>query len=478
MSVVGEFADQVDLLVIGGGPGGYVAAIRAAQLGREVTLVDRGGPGMLGGVCLQVGCIPSKALIELADAAHRATELYDAGLEVAGVDVSLERFQAWRAELCSGLAGGVRRLLEGGGTRIVHGDARFNRPDRVAVRTPEDQVVFLEFEQAIIATGSRPIELPGLPFDGRRVLDSTGALALTEVPASVAVVGAGYIGLELGTALAKLGARVTVVEALDRILPTVERSLTAPVLRRLRALGVDVRLSTTAGALDGDALIVHGENGEDRVPAERVVVAVGRVPNTDELGLAAAGITLGADGLVPVGEDMRATGRIAAIGDIVAGPALAHKATAEAVVAAEALSGRPAAFDAAAIPMVVFTDPEVASVGLTEAQARDAGLEARVATFPHSASGRAGTLRARDGFTRIVADATTDRVVGVHVVGPHASELAAAGGLAIEMLAAPGDVAGTIHAHPTLSEGLHEAAEMLLGHPIHVARDKATTLGA
>ena len=468
--VVGEIAESVDLLILGGGPGGYVAAIRAAQLGRQVVLVDRGGPAALGGVCLQVGCIPSKALIELATAVQRTRDLEPAGLAVGGLEVSLERFQAWRAELCAGLARGVGELLAAGGTRVVHGDARFNRPGRVAVRTPEDRVLFFEYEHAIVATGSRPIELPGLPFDGERVLDSTGALALTAVPESVAVVGAGYIGLELGTALAKLGARVTVVEALDRVLPTVDAALTAPVLRRLRALGVALRLGTTAERLDGDALVVRGPDGEARVAAERVVVAVGRLPNTDELGLAAAGVPVGADGLIGVGADLRATDRIAAIGDVVAGPALAHKASAEAAVAAEALSGRPAAFDATAIPVVVFTDPEVASVGLSEAEAREAGLDVRVATFPLGASGRAATLGARDGFTRVVADAATDRVVGVHVVGPHASELAAGGALAVELMAAPGDLAGTIHPHPTLSEGLHEAAELLLGHPIHVTR--------
>jgi dihydrolipoamide dehydrogenase len=468
--VVGEFADSVDLLVIGGGPGGYAAAIRAAQLGREVTLVERAGPAGLGGVCLQVGCIPSKALIELANAAHRTHELRDAGLDADGVGVSLERFQTWRDELCTGLARGVGELLARGDVRIVHGDARFNRADRVAVRTPEDRVLFFEFEQAIVATGSRPIELPGLRFDGERVLDSTGALALSAIPRSVAVVGAGYIGLELGTALAKLGASVTVVEALDRILPTVDESLTAPVLRRLRTLGVDLRLNTTAQRLEGGDLVVSGPEGEDRVAAERVVVAVGRVPNTDEVGLAAAGVAVGSAGLIEVGDDMRATERIAAVGDVVAGPALAHKATAEAAVAAEALSGQPAAFDARAIPVVIFTDPEVASVGLSEDEARAAGLDPVTATFPLSASGRARTLGAREGFTRIVADAATDRVVGVHVVGPHASELIAGGGLAIELMAAPGDVAATIHPHPTVSEGLREAAELLLGHPLHVAR--------
>jgi dihydrolipoamide dehydrogenase len=485
--VVGELAESADLLVIGGGPGGYAAAIRAAQLGRQVTLIERNGAAGLGGVCLHVGCIPSKALIEIAGAAHRTSELGRAGLQASDVSVSLHQFQTWRGELCARLARGVGELLARGDVRVVHGEARFNRPDRVAVRTPDDRALFFEFEHAIIATGSRPIELPGLPFDGTGVLDSTGALALEETPRSVAVVGAGYIGLELGTALAKLGARVIVVEALDRVLPSVDESLTAPVLRRLRSLGVELRLRTIAERVDSDHLVVAGPDGEDRVEAEKVVVAVGRRPNTDELGLEAAAVRLaqsggngvGEDwrgpvaaagsGLIPVTDDMRATERIAAIGDVVAGPALAHKATAEAAVAAEALSGRPAAFDAQAVPEVIFTDPEIGTVGLTEEQAREAGMDPVAATFPLAASGRAGTLGERDGFTRIVTDRATDRVVGVHIVGPHASELVAGGALAIELMAAPGDLAATIHPHPTLSEGLHEAAALALGHPIHVS---------
>jgi dihydrolipoamide dehydrogenase len=467
--VVGELAESADLLVLGGGPGGYVAAIRAAQLGRRVTLVDEAGPEGLGGVCLQVGCIPSKALIELAATAERVRGMGDMGLEVEGARVSLERFQAWRERLCLGLAGSVGRLLAAGDVTVVHGRARFNRPDRVAVRTEEGQARFFEFEQAIVATGSRPVELPQLPFDGERVLDSTGALALAEVPSSMAVVGAGYIGLELGTAFAKLGTRVTVVEALERVLPSVDASLTAPVVHRLRGRGVDLRLASTAERLEGGQLVVRDGDGEHSVAAERVVVAVGRVPNTDDLGLDAAGVPVGPDGLVPVGDDLRATGRVAAIGDVVAGPALAHKASAEGVVAAEALSGRPAAFDPAAIPAVIFTDPEIGTAGLSEAEARADGIDARSATFPLAASGRAATLGATAGFTRLVVDAAVDRVVGLHVVGPHASELVAGATLAIELMASPEDLAATIHPHPTMSESVHEAAELLLGHPIHAA---------
>jgi dihydrolipoamide dehydrogenase len=467
--VVGELAEAVELLVLGGGPGGYVAAIRAAQLGRQVTLVERAGPDGLGGVCLQVGCVPSKALIELAQAVAQTRQFERMGLSAERVSVSLERFQAWREELCRGLARGVAQLLKAAGVTVVHGDARFNRPNRVAVRTPADAAIFFEFEQAIIATGSRDLELAGLPFDRRRVLDSTAALALTEVPDGVVLVGAGYIGVELATALSKLGAAVTIVEIRDRILPSIDASLSAPVMRRLRRLGVGVRLASTAERLDGENLVLRSAEGEVRVPAPLVIVAAGRVPNTDQLGLAAAGVPVRSDGLIEVGADMRAEHRIAAIGDVVAGPPRAHKASAEAVVAAEALSGKPSVYEPAALPIVIFSDPEIATVGLGEDAAREQGMDVRVASFPVGASGRAATLGAREGFTRLVMDAATDRIVGVHIVGPRASELAASGTLAIEMMASAADLAGTIHPHPTLSEGLHEAAEMLLGHPIHVA---------
>jgi dihydrolipoamide dehydrogenase len=468
--VVGELGEPAELLVLGGGPGGYVAAIRAGQLGRRVTLIERGGPGGLGGVCLQVGCVPSKALIELAQAAAQTREFERMGLSAERVGVSLERFQVWREQLCRGLAGGVAQLLQGAGVTVVHGEARFNRPDRVAVRTPADTVIFFEFEQAIIATGSRDLELAGLPFDGRRVLDATAALALAEVPERVVVVGAGYIGVELATALCKLGATVTIVEAQERILPAFDAPLSVPVMRRLCRLGVEVRLASIAKRLEGEALVVRTPRGEDRLPAPLVVVAAGRVPNTDQLGLAAAGVPVRPDGRIEVGADMRAEHRIAAIGDVVDGPARAHKASAQGAVAAEALSGKPSAYEPAAIPIVVFSDPEIATVGLSEEEARDQGMDVRVASFPLAASGRAATLAAREGFTRLVMDTATDRIVGVHIVAPRATELAAGGTLAIEMMASAADLAGTLHPHPTLSEGLRETAEILLGQPINVAR--------
>jgi dihydrolipoamide dehydrogenase len=471
--VVGEIAEPVDLLVVGAGPGGYVAAVRAAQLGRSVTVVDReGGEGGPGGSCLHVGCIPSKALIELGDAVHRTRSMAVAGLRIAGdVRVDLEAFQAWKASIVEHLDGGVRGLFRRHGIDYVAGDLRFTRPDRAAVLLADGGSRFLEFRQAIVATGSRPAQLPALPVDGRRVVTSTGALALTDVPATVAVVGGGYIGLEIGTALSKLGARVTVVEALDRLLPSIDAALAKPVLAGQKRHGIAVRLGCSATGLDGEQLVVADADGEQRVPADLVVVAVGRRPNTDDLGLELAGIDVDERGLVPVDSRRMATSNIAAIGDVTAGPALAHKASAEAIVAAEALSGHAVAFEPFGIPAIVFTDPEVATVGLTEEQARAEGMDPVMLTSPLRANGRAATMQAADGFTRVVVDRATDRVVGVHIVGPHASELIAEGTLAVEMIAAPDDLLGTIHPHPTLSEGLHAALEQLTDRePVAAAR--------
>ena len=457
--VVGELAEHVDVLVVGAGPGGYVAAARAAELGREVMLVDRGGrDGGLGGACLHVGCIPSKALIELAAALEQVQEARGRGLTCAPPEVDLAAFQVHRRAMVDGLARGVEGLLRRHGVRHVVGELRFNRPDRAAVLLPTGMSLFVEFDHVVVATGSRPAPLPGLPFDGSRVLDSTGALALDELPETLAVVGAGYIGLELGMAFARLGTRVTIVEALGRVLPSVPEPLTRPVLRALAALGVDLRLHTRARALDGDDLVLDGADGAARVRAERVVVAAGRRPNTDELGLGLARIPVGADGRIPVDEGRRAGPAAFAVGDVTAGPALAHKASAEGRVAAEVLCGLPAAFEPAAIPQVVFTRPEIATAGLTEEAAREAGMRAETRQVPLGASGRAATLGARDGFAQVVIDRATDRIVGVHVVGPHASELVAEGVLAVELLASPEDLRATIHPHPTLSELLHDAA--------------------
>jgi dihydrolipoamide dehydrogenase len=460
--VVGEVAEGVDLLVVGGGPGGYSAALRAAQLGRSVMLVNRSGEAGVGGVCLQVGCIPSKAMIEVADAAHRAEALSVAGLTVGEVSVDLARFQAWKDDTVAGLTSGVVGLLRRAGVEVVPGDFRFTRPGSGVVQSADDRPPrHLQYTDVILATGSRPLELPGLPRDGTSVLDSTDALALQRLPASVAVVGGGYIGLELGTALAKLGSRVTIVEALDRLLPGVDAGLLRPVRQRLKALGAEVLLGHRVQGFEPGRLTATAHDETVELDVEKVIVAIGRKPNTDDIGLSKIGITPGATGLLEVGKDRIAVPHVAAIGDITPGPALAHKATAEAEVAAEALCGRAAAFDPATVPAVVFSDPEIAVAGYAPDEAKTLGMDVAVGRLPLTASGRAATMNAADGFTQLVVDRATDAVVGVQIVGPHASELIAEGVLAIEMAASPQDLLASIHPHPTLSEMLSDAARDL-----------------
>lgn len=465
--VVGQMAESVDVVVVGGGPGGYAAAIRAAQAGREVVLVERGGERGLGGTCVRIGCIPSKALIELANARSAVEHLGRAGLHIDGARVDLAAFQTWKDGIVDGLSNGVRGLLRRADVRLLHGTARFIARDQVVVATADDQATFLQFRHAIVATGSRQTAIEALPRDGQRVLDTTDALALDRVPGQLVVVGAGYIGLELGTAFAKLGSGVTIVELADRVLPTIDPSLARPVVQSLRQRDVEIVLSARPVGVDEHGVHLATANGERTIPATHVVVAAGRQPNTDALGLDEAGVRLTSSGHVEVDAARMATPTIAAIGDITAGHALAHKATAEADVAVESICGKAARFDPAAIPAVVFTDPEIATVGLTETAARDAGLDVLSVRFPMSASGRAATLGSTRGHASLVVDRVADVVVGAHLVAPHASELAGEVALAIEMAASPYDVAATIHPHPTISESIREAAELALGRPLH-----------
>lgn len=457
--VVGEVPEGVDLLVVGAGPGGYTAALRAAELSREVTLVDRDGLTGVGGVCLRTGCIPSKALIEVADTAYRAQSWSRAGLRAEDVTVDLSAFQRFKDDVVTRLGDAVRQQLDAARVRVLPGRLRFTRPGQAAIERDGAPSRFVEFRDVILATGSRTMDLAELPRDGERVLDSTDALALQALPTSLAVIGAGYIGLELGTALAKLGAHVTIVEALDRLLPAMDAAVAPPVQQRLMALGVDVILRARARDFDGRRLKLDTARGMRVIDADVVVVAVGRRPNSDDLGLEQLGVLIRPGGLLEVGPDRLVRPHIAAIGDLTGAPALAHKATAEAKVAAEALCGRPSAFDHAAVPAVVFGDPEVAVAGLSAADARAAGITTRVATVPLAASARAAILGlgGAAGFVRLVIDADADAVVGAQIVGPHASELIAEAVLAIEMAASPTDLVGSIHPHPTLSELLVRA---------------------
>ncbi len=453
------------LLVIGAGPGGYVCAIRAGHLGVDTVIVDAGKPG---GTCLNVGCIPSKALIHAAAefeiATHRANG--DAlGISAAAPQIDLARTMEWKDGIVARLTGGVAGLLKKAGVKRVTGTARFRDGKTVAVETDVGTQV-IHAETVVIATGSVPVELPPLPFGGR-VMSSTDALALTEVPDSLAVIGGGYIGLELGTAFAKLGAKVTVVEATSHILPQYDADLTRPVARRLKALGMTVLTDTRAtGLTDKGMLQIDGPDGESRITADKVLVTVGRKPNLDLIG---DELVLDMDGpFIRIDDRCRTAMRgIYAIGDVTGEPMLAHRAMAQGDMVARLVAGQSAAWDKTAIPAVCFTDPEIVSVGLSPDQARDAGREVKVGTFPFSANGRAMTMQADQGFVRIVARADNHVVLGIQAVGGAVSELSTAFGLALEMQARLEDIAATVHAHPTLGEALQEAAMAALGQALH-----------
>ena len=468
--VIGQIATSTDFLVAGGGPGGYVAALRAAQLGRNVTLVDRDGLKGVGGVCLRVGCIPSKGLIEAADLAYRsATDGAAYGLKTKYDGIDMAAFQVWKSKLVDGLTDGLRGLLDKAGVRVIEGNLSLSRPDEAVISTPDGQANFLKFRDLVLATGSRPIDLPGFEVNGDDILDSTGALCLEQLPESLAIIGGGYIGLEIGIALAKLGSTVTIVEALEGILPTMDRRIAKPVEKRLGELGVVLHAKSKAIEFEEGELTIETTDGTKQIAANKVIVAIGRKPNSDDLGLDLAKVSIDNYGLLPVAAARRITDHIAAIGDITPGPALAHKASAEAIVAAEALCGNKVAFQPATIPAVVFSDPEVASAGLSAAEANAEGIKTTTANFPLNASGRAKTLNAATGFLQIVAAADSQIILGVHIVGPHASDLISEGVLAIEMGATLEDLALSIHPHPTLSEQYLEAAHVGIGQPIHLA---------
>jgi len=472
--VVGDLALEVDVLVVGAGPGGYVAAIRAAQLGRSVTIVDKDN---VGGVCLNRGCIPSKAIISASERFEQIKNAGEMGLEVSGdVQVNMPKLMQWKDGVVKKLTGGVKTLLKGNNITIVSGEAYFSGPNSVRISNEESSQTY-KFNDVIIATGSRPAELKVLPFDGKRILSSTEALNLQEVPKRLIVVGGGYIGLELGTAYAKLGAEVTILEGTDSLLPGTEASLTKMVSRKLKKLGVNVitNAMVQGGEVNGDEVTVRATvKGEEKsFTADYCLVAVGRKPNTDELGLEYAGVELDERGFIKIDDQCRTNvEHIYAIGDCAGGALLAHKASYEAKVAAEAMCGMKSVIDYQAMPFVIFSDPEIAYTGLTEAQAKEEGYDPVVSRFAFQANGRALSMNHADGFVQVVADRETKRVLGVQIVGPEASTLIGEAVFAVEMGANAEDLALTIHAHPTLPETIMEAAEGVLGHAIHMVNKK------
>ncbi len=462
---------QVDAVVIGGGPGGYVCAIRLGQLKQKVVCVEK---DEVGGVCLNWGCVPSKALISASHTYEKARDGGVMGLVVEGVRIDVERMQAWKGGIVKKLTGGVRGLLRGNGAELLMGEARVTGPNTVEVRGRDGHVETIEARAIVVATGSSTIEIPSFKFDGKQIIGAKEAVSLREVPRRLLVIGGGVIGLELGCVYQKFGSALTVVEATPGLLPGVDPELTAVVEKKLVKHGAKILKSTKATGHERNAdgsLAVKldlGDGKHDTVVVDTVLVAVGMRPNGAGLGLEEIGVKV-ERGFVPTDNVGRTNvPSIFAIGDVSGAPMLAHKASKEGEVAAEVIAGHKAAKDWVAIPGAIFTDPEIAVAGLTEQQAKAKGIEVRTGKFPFSALGRAMAVNETEGFFKVVADRATHEVLGVHIVGPSATDLISEGVLALEMHAYLEDIGLSIHPHPTLGEGFMEASMAALGHAVHV----------
>ena len=468
--VVGDFPEEVDTLIVGAGPGGYVAAIRAAQMGQKVTIVDKGN---LGGVCLNVGCIPSKALISAGHRYEQASGSDDMGIVAEKVSVNWDKVQEWKGQVVNKLTGGVESLLKANKVDIVKGEAYFVDQNTAKIMD-EKQSQTYKFKNCILATGSRPVELKPFPYS-ERVLDSTGALDLKEVPGKMVVIGGGYIGTELGGAYASFGTEVTILEGTKDILGGFEKQMTQLVKKRLKGKGVDIVTEAMAQGVeetDNGVKVTYEVKGEEKtIDADYLLVTVGRRPNTDEIGLEEVGVEMDDKGLIKVDKQGRTNlDTIYAIGDIVDGPPLAHKASYEGKIAAEAISGEKSEIDYLSMPLVVFSDPELASVGYNESDAKEAGYDVKVSKFPFAANGRALSLNDTDGFVKLITRKSDGLVIGAQVAGPSASDLIAELGLAVEAGMTAEDLALTIHAHPTLGETVMEAGDLAIGMPIHTMK--------
>jgi dihydrolipoamide dehydrogenase len=467
-------ARETQLLVIGGGPGGYPAALHAADHGLKVTLVDEGDK--LGGVCLNRGCIPSKALLHTAKIIREAHEMANYGVSFGEPKLDLAKLRDFvQAKVVGKLTGGIGQLTKGRGVEVVKGRAAFTSPNTVQVTGDAPQTI--KFQHAIIATGSLPVVPKLWQIGDDRVMDSTGALLLPDVPKKLLVIGGGYIGLEIGSVYAALGSKVTVVEALERILFMADTDLVAPLEKRLRAEFEAIYVNTKVGSLkaekDGIHVTLEGKDVPGSLVFDRVLVSVGRRPNSANLGLDKAGVRANEKGYIPIDKQRRTNVQhIFAIGDVGEEPGLAHKATAEARVAVEVILGEPAEWNPRAIPAVIFTDPEIAWAGLTQQEAEKGNVPHEVLTFPWAASGRAVSIARTEGRTKMLVDPESKRVLGVGIVGAGAGEMIAEGVLAIEMGAIARDVLESIHPHPTLSETVMESAELAYGAATHVAKPR------
>lgn len=467
---------SLNIAVVGAGPGGYAAAFLAADLGMTVTLIDpEVNPG---GVCLYRGCIPSKALLHIAKLIEESHQAKDWGIEFAGPKIDLARLRSFKENVVKKLTGGLGILSKQRKVHYVQGRAAFESSTTLRVKKSDGTEETLTFDRIIIATGSRPAIVPTLKLETPRMMDSTGALNLEDIPGSLLVIGGGYIGLELGSVYAALGTGVTVVEMLPGLLPGADRDLVLPLHKRLEKMFDAILLNTTVAAVkdEGNAIraTLKAQDGTQQEKMfDRVLVSVGRKPNSEITGLDKTQVKVGPKGFIEVNKQLQ-TGdpSIYAIGDVVGEPMLAHKASHEGRTAVEAIAGHKVAFEPNAIPAVVFTDPEVAWAGLTETQAQKENREIKVAKFPWAASGRAATIDRPEGMTKLILDPATERVLGVGIVGAGAGEMIAEGVLAIEMAALAKDIALTIHPHPTLSETVMEAAEVFFGTSTHIYRPK------
>lgn len=458
---------RAEVLVLGSGPGGYTAAFRAADLGKRVVLVER--YPSLGGVCLNVGCIPSKALLHMAKVVDEARNFKDHGVAFSPPTIDLGQLRAWKDGVVSRLTEGIASMAKQRGVNVVEGTGRFTSPHTLAVEGGASGPTTVEFEQAIVAVGSRVFRLPGLPYDDPRLMDSTGALEIQEVPKRLLVIGGGIIGLEMATVYEALGSRITIAELTPTLIPGCDRDLVRPLQKRIAGLYENIFLNTKVSGIEprDEGLEVFFE-GEAGAPAsdtfDRVLLSIGRRPNGDQIGAEHAGLAVDGRGFLAADRQMRTNvPHIFAIGDVVGQPMLAHKATHEAKVAAEVAAGEKSSFDARVIPSVAYTDPEVAWVGLTELEAKEKGIKYGKGNFPWAASGRSLALGREEGRTKILFDNDTKKVLGAGIVGPLAGDLIAEMALAIEMGCDAEDIGLTIHPHPTLSETVALAAEAFEG---------------
>lgn len=470
--VMGEQTLETEVLVIGGGPGGYAAAFRAADLGLEVALVEQ--EKRLGGVCLKRGCIPSKALLDAAHLIEDALQARSWGLRFEEFGIELDKLRDHKDQIVDKLVSGLEHLAKMRDVQLIHGRAVFESSSEVRIEGQSD-FAHVKFQHAILASGSSPRTIPGIEFrEGGRIMSSAGALELPDIPETLLVVGAGYIGLEMGTTYAALGSKVSVVEMESGILPGVEEDLARPLYRKIKKDFEALYFNTKVTELEEQeqqvlATLQTQDQDPEQLNFDRVLIAVGRRPNSQDLGLENTSVEVDQGGFVVVNEQMRtADTKIFAIGDVAGDPMLAHKAMFEGKVAAEVIAGQPAAYDVRAVPAVIYTDPQIAYTGLNEKEAREQGYEVAIGRFPWSASGRATTMDERTGFTRLVLEKGSGRVLGMAVVGKGAEDLIAEGVLAVELGAVAEDLALSIHPHPTLSETVAEAAEDYLGLSTHI----------